>query len=143
MAKILGHSKLVDCIYEDSVVACIDDAGQIYYLVYKLKIDTPDIVEFAAGLNYIKYTGDIRNIEYDKKTIPDSINALYWITGGNKIWNELGWYNYSEIIKSELSEIILHIWETSENIGELQDRLHKTLNPARIYELLLKLGIKI
>lgn len=142
--KIIGHSKLVDCIYEDAITACIDDAGQIYYLVYKLKIDTDDVVELAAGLNYIKYKekNSIRDIRYDK-TECNPNKSLYWITGGDKVWNNLDWYKYSDIINDELSDIIIHIWETSETIGELQDRLLKTLNPARIYELLLKLRIKI
>jgi hypothetical protein len=142
MANIIGHSKLVDCIYEDSITACIDDAGQTYYLIYKLKMDTPDATELAAGLNYIKYKGDIRNIRYEK-TDCYPIKSLYWITGGDKIWANIDWYNYADLLSNELGEIIVHIWETSDTIGELQDRLSKTLNPARIFELLLKLGIKI
>lgn len=107
-----------------------------------ISYDVSEIVAILMRVSDVKNNDNIWNIHISDDKDMSSHKALYWLSGGDKLWKSDKYYNVhwedvKNLYNENFSNIIYDIIDDSLTFGDIRDGFKKKLNLQVFYEFAL------
>jgi hypothetical protein len=135
-------------IYNSDNVCIYEDLEDVYTFDIDTSLYTMDILEAVSFLIKNKKNNNEKfwNLEIKENMIHyiNTANSLYWLSGGNNFWNEcdLKWVEIFDLYENKFQTTLYEIFETSETLKDIRDKLMKKFNLDVFYEFVLLIKLK-
>ncbi len=141
----LGIKKI---IFKSNNLNIYEEIEGVYTFDISTSLYTMDVLE---AISYLIKNEDYDNEKFWDLKVKDNMihyilptNSLYWLSGGDDFWNEWSfkWVDNYEIYEKRFQLKLYDIFQDSETLKDIKDKLIKNFNLDVFYEFALYTKLK-